>query len=143
MRSFPTSYPYSNRVGLTIDKDELEALSELFLNSSKPKTLDLGLELSYIILWGLSKATDVDHLMKLVGGLFYRTIKRSPKKQDSTDELLHRIIDPISLDKEDRILETLDMRKALGGSEAVEQLTTSRSRDRLKKLYQLKKLWEG
>jgi hypothetical protein len=143
MRSFPTSYPYSNSVGLELNEQDVEALAETFLNPHKPKTLEFGLELSYIILWGMSKAKDFNHLISIVGWLFNRAVKRSPRKKDETDDLLHRIIDPSSIDREDRILEALDVQKAVGGLEGVDRMIKLRSRDRLKKIYQLKQLWEA
>lgn len=56
MKHFPNSYPYLNKHGVEFTKKQVEDLAREILTYHRKKTLDFGLELSYIILWAMETA---------------------------------------------------------------------------------------
>lgn len=145
-RGFPRSYPYLNEHGLAFTKSTLEMAAGYFLKIKTPKTLDLGLEIAYIMLWTMEKATDHLHFIKLTHSLVLQATKRVTLKmstRSADDLLLEQILDPGSVDRERRMLDKMDVERLVGSTEEVQDILELRKRDRDLVVAELKKKWEG
>lgn len=145
-KKFPESYPYSNKHGLVFTRETLNLVAEYFLNRKKPRSLDIGLELSYILLWTMEKATDHLHFIKLTYFFFKKIIRRkNPNKLNSSgsDELLDRIIDPETYETSNNILRSVDVERIVGDESRIEEIARMRARDRNKEIEKLRARWMG
>lgn len=143
-RKFPEHYPYFNRHGLVFTEETLNLISKYFLTKKKPLSLELGLEISYILMWCMEKATDELHFIKLMSFFFRKLIRTGRKKSKEVhSELLEQILDPESQNREDKLLQKLDVKRVIGGEKGIQDLLKMRARDRLKEIERLKKQWEG
>jgi len=143
-KKFPESYPYFNEHGMAFTAESLNLVAKYFLQRRKPLSLEFGIEISYILLWCMDKATDALHFIKLSSYFYKKMIRMKHKKPINTNaELLERILDPESYTLEDRVIRKLDVRRVIGDEERIQELVQMRSRDRYKEIEKLKKQWEG
>lgn len=145
-RSFPKSYPYFNEHGLAFTQSTLELAAKYFLNLKPPKTLDIGLELAYIMLWTMSKATDHVHFIKLTHSMVLHAIRRRPKstvEMSTEDIILTQILDEASYGREDAMLNKVDVERIIGPPSKVTEIAEMRSRDRTVMIEKLKQKWSS
>jgi len=77
LKKFPKCWPYSNNLGLVLEKEELNKIIQDILDYFSPRSIEFGLELTYIILWGMEVATSTPMFTKVVSRLFARALLRS------------------------------------------------------------------
>jgi len=74
-KKFPEKWPYVNKNGVTIEKEEIDSFLRLIYSSPghRKKFQNLGLELSYAILWAMERVT----VPFAVASLAYAACKRA------------------------------------------------------------------
>lgn len=143
-KKFPESYPYFNKHGVAFTEETLGLMGKYFLERRKPLSLEFGIEICYILLWSMERATDTLHFVKLTSYFFKKMIRRKHKKPTGTNsDLLERILDPESFHLENNILKKIDVDRIVGDEDRIQEIVQMRSRDRSKVIAQLKQKWEG
>ena len=143
-KSFPKSYPYFNKHGVAFTKESLNLIGKYFINRRKPISLEFGIEICYILLWSMERATDTLHFIKLTSYFFKKMVRRRQKRPVGTNsDVLERILDPASYHIETDILKKVDIDRIVGDENRIQELVQMRSRDRYKEIEKLKKQWEG
>lgn len=73
---FPTSWPYLNKHGVLFEKGELDELAKVLFFDFKPRSYEFGVELAWLLVWILEKATTKETVLNLSQVLFARIVRR-------------------------------------------------------------------
>lgn len=75
MNVFPSSYPYSNRLGLVFPPRYIDTfLSKVYKN---PQVRNINLELAELLLWAMTTSDTLDKFEKLIYSMIKVLLKRS------------------------------------------------------------------
>lgn len=75
-KSFPISYPYFNEHGVSFSLDEVNGYVIYLLEKFKPRSVEYGVELAYLLLWILDNAYHKRSVEGLLTVLFARIVRR-------------------------------------------------------------------
>jgi len=147
MKTFPTQYPFSNRQGVTFDKEFLERIAGGVFKAFGELARSKGLELSYVMMWAMEECNDINTFPALVGSSFIRAAKW-PSRMDIKFALLAEldddIVDPIMNNFDKEVLTLIDFERLIEeDGEEIKKALESDRRTKYKILQKLKEKWTG
>ena len=141
--SFPKSWPCLTSNDLTISKEFIDELIVEMFTFFKPKGLDFGLELSYIILWAFDNCKSIGTFSNLVAVLFGRAIRRGvaeERRQTQKNlELFDVHMDTMTANLEEEIINRITIESLTHGCYTTEEVVDLDRRIRHKVVGKMKR----
>jgi len=147
LKTFPNSYPYLNKHGVSFSKRDLEITARFILKSFGENARNKGLELSLIILWAMGECDNEETFLGLVASSFARSARwssRNDLKFSLYGELYEDEIDKTLLESDKTVLNLIDFERLLESEPKAALALTQGSKDaKYRAIKKLQEKWNG